>query len=616
MNPFESLGLSPETAAAAAAKGFTTPTPIQELAIPELLNGACDLIGQAQTGTGKTAAFGLPIIERLEPGAAAPGALVLSPTRELAMQIAEELESLKGDKKLRIGVFYGGQPIGIQLRRLDDGVDVAVGTPGRVLDLVERGKLNLESLKFAVLDEADEMLDMGFIEDIETILARTNEDRRMLMFSATMPPEILNITGKFMHEPKLLRTAVVEPGGELTEEIWYEVRREDKFEALMRLIDSVENLYALIFCRTKADVDEVTEKLKQRNCRVEALHGDIAQIQRTKVINLFKEKRFRLLAATDVAARGIDVNDLTHVINFSLPQDPETYIHRIGRTGRAGHKGVAVTFVTPGEKRRLVAIEKATGREIEKRDLPTGDDVVNARKKRFAADVAGVMEAERQVDCREFAAELAAAAGDPVEALAAVLKLRFRDELRPERYFDFNRRDWVKRDRKFFENSGLSDGEVRLRIGVGKLDSYGAVRMLELLWEKAHVRKSRIGRIDCFDRFSFVNVASSDAPAIFAAFAKEGPRVSEAEPDKKGQHGDDRPARPARAEKHAYGDDRPARAEKRAYGDDRPARPRDDGKKKPYRDKKAKPTMHGWVEKLAADVELKEKRKASPRRKK
>ncbi|MBR2641811.1 MAG: DEAD/DEAH box helicase, partial [Lentisphaeria bacterium] len=356
---FKALGLSGDMLTALALKGFQTPSQIQALTIPKLLSGDKDLIGQAQTGTGKTAAFGIPIIEKAEDGAEKPQALILAPTRELSMQIAGEINSFKGSRDLRIASFYGGQSIEIQLKLLREGnVDVVIGTPGRIKDLYKRGVLDFSALKYAVLDEADEMLDMGFIEDIEEILGFTAPDKRMLMFSATMPSEVLSIAEQFMQDYEIIRTEMTRLSTELTDQIWYSVKREDKFDALVRILDSEEDLYALVFCRTKGDVDEVVEKLKQQHYPVEALHGDVPQVLRTRVINRFKAKHFPLLVATDVAARGIDVNDLTHVINYSIPQNPDIYIHRVGRTGRAGKEGKAVTFVTPGEIRRIRHIQE------------------------------------------------------------------------------------------------------------------------------------------------------------------------------------------------------------------------------------------------------------------
>ena len=364
---FTALGVADYLIPALLEKGFKEPTDIQSLAIPLLLSGEKDIIGQALTGTGKTAAFGLPILQVLERGSV-PQALILAPTRELSIQISAELESLQGSKHLRIATFFGGQAIPIQLGILKKGVDIAVGTPGRIMDLHRRGVLKLDQLQFAVLDEADEMLDMGFVDDIREILSLTNSDKRMLMFSATMPQEIMDIAKEFMRPDfEIARAAVNATNTELTEQIFHEVKREDKIDALARVIESMPDIYALVFCRTRADVDEVTEKLSALKYHVEALHGEISQAQRLRVIENFKKRKFPVLIATDVAARGIDVNDLNCVVNFSMPQNAETYIHRIGRTGRAGKHGLAITFVTPREQRKFKQIEDAVGNRIEKR---------------------------------------------------------------------------------------------------------------------------------------------------------------------------------------------------------------------------------------------------------
>ena len=523
LDNFRALGVSEPVLKALRAKGFEAPTPIQVLTIPKLLEGRVDLIGQAQTGTGKTAAFGIPIIELTQPGREKPQALILSPTRELSIQIAEELNSLKGSGKLRIAPFYGGQAIEVQLQRLRDGVDVVIGTPGRIMDLMNRGKLDFSELAFAVLDEADEMLDMGFVDDIRTILRATGKNKRTLMFSATMPPEILASAEGFMREYEVIRTDAERLSTDLTDQIYFEVRREDKFEALSRIIDMEEDLYALVFCRTRNDVDELVEKLKLRGYRVEALHGDIAQAQRIRVINQFKSRKFKILVATDVAARGIDVNDLTHVINYSMPQGTEAYVHRIGRTGRAGKCGTAITFVTPAEYRKLTMIRREANTEIRREELPQGKDVVELKKQRVSELVTEVIAGGKHADYVGFARELIAAGGDPAEVLAAVLQLRFQGELLPQNYQDFDVPK--KQDRKTWESEADDHGKTRLFIGVGRQDGFGAVRMLELLWEKARIRRNRVGRIDCFDRFSFVNVGFEDAETILKAFRHGGLRA-------------------------------------------------------------------------------------------
>ncbi len=578
---FRALGLSEEMLSALELKGFKSPSPIQALTIPKLLSGSKDLIGQAQTGTGKTAAFGIPIIENAEEHCKRPQALILAPTRELSMQIAEEINSFKGCRKLRIASFYGGQNIEVQLQLLRQGnVDIIIGTPGRIIDLYERGKLDFSALKYTVLDEADEMLDMGFIEDIEKILSFTNPDKRMLMFSATMPPEVLSIAEQFMNEYEVIRTQMTQLSTELTDQIYYQVRREDKFDALMRIIDTEEDLYALVFCRTKGDVDEVVEKLKQHHYPVEALHGDVAQSQRTKVITRFKGKHFPLLVATDVAARGIDVNDLTHVINYSIPQSPDIYIHRVGRTGRAGKEGKAITFVTPGEIRRIRHIQQTIKNEIRKEELPDGRAVIELKKRRYVEKLAKFNCGEANEEYLLFARELLDQAYSAEELLAAILQNHFRDELLERKYRDFSGK---KKDRAFWENSSGAANEVKLLLSVGKLDGFGAVKVMNLFRDIAHLRKNRVGKIDCEDHRSFVYLDNEDAKQAIAAFkaSPDAPAIGYAPltlsqaspyPEKAAKKGVDRPKRPAAQEK--------------------------------------KRRTKNWEEKINADIELKERKKA------
>ncbi|MDR0931766.1 MAG: DEAD/DEAH box helicase [Victivallales bacterium] len=602
LDNFRTLGVTEATIKALRAKGFEAPSPIQELTIPKLLSGECDLIGQAQTGTGKTAAFGIPIIELCKANSPKPQALVLAPTRELSIQIAEELNSLKGESKLRIAPFYGGQAIEIQLSRLRDGIDVVIGTPGRILDLMRRKKLDFSALKFAVLDEADEMLDMGFIEEIEAILSETTPEKRMLMFSATMPPEILKIAERFMCDYEVIRTESKQLSTDLTEQIYFEVRREDKFEALSRIIDVEEDIYALVFCRTRNDVDELVEKLKLRGHRVEALHGDIAQAMRTKVINQFKDKKFKILIATDVAARGIDVNDLTHVINYSMPQGTDTYVHRIGRTGRAGKTGTAITFVTPAEYRRLTMIQREAKTHIAKKELPQGKDVVEQKKQRFAELVAEAIEGGTHSEYLAFAEELMANSENPAEVMAAVLQLRFKGELLPENYRNFGQKN---SDRRSWESMPDDHGATRLYIGVGKLDGYGAVKMLDLLWEKARLKKYRVGKIDCFDHFSFVNVDFEAAEQVIDAFRRGGPKVQLAsERPEDGSKKAERTPRTERTERT----ERPERQARTERTEHRSHTQKEGTRKPKTPPAEKKRRLQSWVEKISGDIELKEKK--------
>lgn len=493
-------------------KGFHSPTPIQSLAIPALLCGQHDLIARAETGTGKTAAYGIPVIETLHnsKGSRKPRALVLAPTRELAMQISGELSSLCNDPPLKFVSVYGGQAIEIQLNLLRHGADVVIGTPGRILDLIKRNALKLEELQFAILDEADEMLDMGFIEDIEDILSETPENKRMLMFSATMPEPIREIAQKFMVNPEFVSTPLVRLDSGKTEQIAYEVRRENKLPALERILAVAADPYAMIFCRTRADVDELTMQLQQLGFPAEALHGDLAQAQRTRVIANFKSRRFKIMIATDVAARGLDVNDLTHVINFSLPQSPEIYVHRIGRTGRAGKSGIAITFYTPGEKRRLEVIRKEVQSTIRTEKLPDAQAIVKMKKERFLDELDKLAGEQISFGCLSFAKELLNMDADPEELIAALLQMRYGDELDSNSYPELS----GKRSRQ--------QGKGFITVGVGKKDGYTPGKLMNMLYEKSRVWKSKMGKIVINSKSSTVELPASSIPAALRALKQAG----------------------------------------------------------------------------------------------
>lgn len=383
---FVDLGLSEKSIKAIQAKGFEVPTEIQKLCIPVLLRGQGDLIGQAQTGTGKTAAFALPILEKTvalskEERRQGPKALVLVPTRELCIQVCEEIQSLALDEGVRVCAIYGGASYNVQFRDLKAGADIVVGTPGRILDHLERKTLDLSKIMVCVLDEADEMLDMGFIEDIEAILSQTNDKRQMLWFSATMPDPILRLADTFMTNYRVMRVQGREMTSSLTKQIFYEVFEEDKLEALRRTIDISPEFYALVFCRTKVQCEEVGQSLISMGYNAEVLHGDLSQTQREIIVHKMRSRVISILVATDVAARGIDIPELTHVINYSLPDDPEIYVHRVGRTGRAGKEGLAVTFITPKEFSKFLFYKEIAGSNVEKRRVPTIDEVVQTKKR-------------------------------------------------------------------------------------------------------------------------------------------------------------------------------------------------------------------------------------------
>lgn len=388
---FEDLGLDEQTLKAVEKKGFTQPSPIQILAIPRLLEGDANLIAKARTGTGKTAAFGLPLVQKIREDKGHPQALILAPTRELAMQVCREIESLSTNNFPRLTAVYGGASMGIQLKDLRRGVEIVVGTPGRVKDHLERGTLRLENISYFILDEADEMLDMGFIDDIESIFEQANPQSRILLFSATMPPEILKIAGKFMGDYEILEEETKPEEPLLTEQHYWIVKEYEKIEALVRLIDISPDFYGLVFTMTKNDADMVAKQLDERGYDAVALHGDIAQSQREKILDRFRRRKTRILVATDVAARGIDIEGLTHVVNYALPYDGPTYVHRIGRTGRAGAKGLAYTLVRPEERRKLEYIKhfakKGTKGELIEDQVPSVDEVIAVKKERVFEDL-------------------------------------------------------------------------------------------------------------------------------------------------------------------------------------------------------------------------------------
>jgi len=384
---FADLGLDEVILAAIEKKGFKTPSPIQVLAIPRLLNGDANIIAKARTGTGKTAAFGLPIVQRVHEESDHVRALVLEPTRELAIQTCTELRSFSSTEYPRVAVLYGGASYRDQIRDLKRGCEIVVGTPGRIQDHLERGTLNLDKIDYFILDEGDEMLDMGFIDDIENIFSQANPNARILLFSATMPKPILRIAERFMGDYEVCEEeGFVEEPLLIDQKYWF-VRESDKIEALVRLIDMSPNFFGLVFTQTKNDADNVTRLLDERGYETAALHGDVPQGQREKILARFRSRKTRILVATDVAARGIDINGLSHVVNYSLPFDAATYVHRIGRTGRAGTSGIAVTFVCPNEKRKLeflrARIIKAAKGEMFEETVPSIEEVLEIKRSRM-----------------------------------------------------------------------------------------------------------------------------------------------------------------------------------------------------------------------------------------
>ena len=500
---FSALGLSEEMLAAVQAKGFETPTSIQRLTIPRLLSGENDIIAQSQTGTGKTAAFGLPILQQIEPSKEGVQSIILVPTRELAVQAAEELLSYNRERRLSITAIYGGAAMSEQLRRLSRGVDIVVGTPGRVLDHIRRGTLKLDKVRFLVLDEADEMLNMGFVEDVEEIMGHTGEDRRVLLFSATMPERIIRLSEAYMRNTDLT--------ADLTNQIYFEVREADKFDAMTRIIDIEPDFYGIVFCRTKIGVDEVATRLVAQGYSAEGLHGDVSQAQREKILRKFRDKAVNILVATDVAARGIDVSNLSHVINYSLPQDSESYVHRIGRTGRAGNQGTAITFISGAELRRFNWMMRDIKADIKRETLPSPQDIVAMKRAKIKDDLQEIVANESYGDYADIAAELLESYAPDV-ALGALLRLAFRSELDQSNYPEIRS---FSVDRK---------GKARLFLALGGRDGYTARRIVEMLKRKCGLRDKNIDDVRVFENYSLVSVPFSDAEAVVGQLNASGGR--------------------------------------------------------------------------------------------
>ncbi len=527
---FAALGLSEKTIKALAKKGFEEPSPIQALTIPVLLKGEKDVVGQAQTGTGKTAAFGLPILEMIDKSNGNVRAIVLAPTRELAIQVAEEINSFANGRKLKIVPVYGGQSIELQIRQLKKGVDIVVGTPGRVQDLIDRKVLKLDKLEYFILDEADEMLNMGFVEDIEKILESTNKDKRMLFFSATMPKEILKIAENHMRKDyEILKVEAKELTTNLTDQIYFEVKQKDKFEALCRIIDLEPEFYGIVFCRTKNDVNELTGKLNDRGYDAGELHGDITQKHREVTLNRFKAKKLSILVATDVAARGIDVNDLTHVVNYAIPQEAESYVHRIGRTGRAGKEGTAITFMTPSEYKKLLQIKRITKTDIRKEKLPEIKDVILSRKHRIIENITNILQEGNLNGFLDMAKDLLKE-GSPEDIVASLLKSAYEDVLDTSNYNEIE------------EATVDNTGKTRLFIALGRVDKITPKKLVEFIVKESSIDSSRIKGVEVYENFSFMSVPFAEAEVILDIFKKvrkgRKPLVEKAKEKSKGDNSD------------------------------------------------------------------------------
>ncbi|HEX6797665.1 MAG TPA: DEAD/DEAH box helicase [Ktedonobacterales bacterium] len=532
---FAALGLGEPVLRVVEELGFGPPTPIQRQAIPVLLSGR-DVLAQAPTGSGKTAAFGLPIVERLEEGELAPQALIVAPTRELAIQVAEALHTFGKYRELVTLPIYGGAPYDRQLRALKRGVQVVVGTPGRLLDHLNRGTLDLSHIRTVVLDEADEMLNMGFIEDIEAILAALPEQRQTAFFSATIPTRIARLAEQFLREPGHVRVAEREAVAPQVRQVYYEVPASAKPEALARILDLEQPESAIIFVRTRRDADEVSERLNGMGYIAQAIHGEISQAQRERTLERFRKGHTQLLVATDVAARGLDIHDVSHVINYDLPLDAESYVHRIGRTGhQPGTTGEALTLVTPRERRMLIQIERAIRRRLERLRLPSAADVAVRRRTAFRDDVLTILESG-QLDPFLGLVEELSGTHDPAELAAAAFKMAAQErqaarpgrpspwavpseevpeipepELRPVAGPRSRERERTPRRTQQPEET------VRLVLRVGRREGVRPADLVGAVANEAGLPGEAVGDIDIYDTFSFVEVPADQAEHIRAA---------------------------------------------------------------------------------------------------
>ena len=620
---FEDLGLDEQILAAVARKGFETPSPIQVLAIPRLLNGEANVIARARTGTGKTAAFGLPLIQRLRGESDHVRALILEPTRELAVQTCREMDSFSDNGKPTNCVVYGGASIMEQIRALKKGADIVTGTPGRVQDLIERKKLDLSKIEYFILDEGDEMLDMGFIDDIENIFANANPDSRILLFSATMPAQILKIAQKFMGEYEIVEEEGIVEEPLLIDQKYWVLREGDKVEALVRLIDSNPDFYGLVFTQTKNDADTVSRRLDEKGYEAAALHGDIPQGQREKILARFRSKKTRILVATDVAARGIDITGLSHVVNYSLPFDSSTYIHRIGRTGRAGTSGVAVTFVRPNERRKLnfmkARVAKASKGDLDEGEVPSIDSVLEIKRAALFEALKDSLEKEDATAIEGFAqmAEDLCQEKDAKEVLAGVLQAFYGEKLDRDRYDEIKKvaaekggREGRGRGRDRYDDAPRED-QTRLYIQLGRRDGYNAREIADWFSDTLHIPGKKVDRIDVTTSFSLVSLPKEDAARLMEMASRDNSIPHIHVDTKAGSRGGSRGGR--RSSKSAdFGEEREGRGG-RGYGRKRErdfGRDRDSkrGESDGFKKSRGRPNPHTATERAGSSSYFKSKK--------
>ena len=607
MKTFEELGVSPEIRKAIEEMGYENPMPVQEEVIPYLLGNGNDVVALAQTGTGKTAAFGLPLIQKIDVSRRVPQALILCPTRELCLQIAGDLTDYsKYITDLKILPVYGGSSIESQIKSLKAGVHIIVATPGRLIDLMERKVARLDTVADVVMDEADEMLNMGFTDSINAILEKVPEERNTLMFSATMSPEIARIAKTYLHDAKEITIGTKNEGSKNVHHIAYTVHAKDKYLALKRVVDFYPQIYGIIFCRTRKETQEIADKLIQDGYNADSLHGELSQAQRDLVMQKFRQRHLQLLVATDVAARGLDVNDLTHVINYGLPDDTESYTHRSGRTGRAGKTGVSIAIINLREKGKMREIERIIKKKFDIGTLPTGKEICEQQLIKLIDDIEKVKVDEEEIETflpgiyrkLEWLSK-----EDLIKRVVSMEFNRFLDYYKNAAEIEQPKGNEKRESQKERKDHGsdrektsrkAEKGYTRLFLNLGKTDGFYANQIIELINRNLKKERIEIGRIDLMQNFSFFEIAEAQAPMVIKALNKttaNGRRVivevageNNGKSDKSGKKQKNATAKPAekKGKKGSKADNstagtRPSR-EERGYTSPRGPKKKDDWK--------------------------------------
>lgn len=511
------LNLSKTTLDAISKKGFSIASEIQKKIIPVVFEQKQDIIGIAQTGTGKTAAFGLPLIDLVNPKTKTPESIILCPTRELALQVTAELKSYCGENKLSITTVYGGSSIQNQVKELKQGTNIVVGTPGRVVDLINRGDLVVSSVKYFVLDEADEMLKMGFIEDIEYVLENSSKSKLVYLFSATMPARIKQLSQKYMKNQVIIEAEKKKEISSLITHIFYKTKQSEKFSTLQSIIALEDFFYGIVFCKTKSDVEDITKNLKKSGIKADCIHGDIMQNRRERILQKFKDQQIHVLVATDVAARGIDVENLSHVINYNLPEDVESYTHRVGRTGRAGSTGEAISLVTPAEMRKLSLIEKSLKIKFQQKTI-NKKEVENRKTQKIVNDITKSINSVDTTHHMPLITELLNNHA-PEKVIATLLEKLHSEDIKEDSTNTSSSQN----------NKNSNNAKQRVFIAKGKMDNLDARGLIRFVEKETKMRLGDVENIKICDKFSFMTLATNEAHSVVDHFESKNQRKPLAE---------------------------------------------------------------------------------------